>query len=100
MKRDEPSATERLLSSVTNKPVRSGRSGWLLRVARQQAEIGARTLAAGRCNLGSMLGARAALARAEDAGASASDVVKARREIDKLEATFTGVCIVPRPRGR
>ncbi|MCX5742206.1 MAG: hypothetical protein NT062_06895 [Proteobacteria bacterium] len=47
-----------------------------------------------------MLGARAALARAEDAGASASDVVKARREIDKLEATFTGVCIVPRPRGR
>jgi hypothetical protein len=98
--RDEPSPTERLLSAVTNKPVKSGRSSWLLRVARQQAEMGARALAMGRCNLGPVVAARANLARAEDAGAPASEVVKARREIDKLEATFTGVCIVPRPRGR
>lgn len=98
MMRDEPTATERLLSAVTNKPVKSTRHTWLLRVARQQAEIAARSLASGRCSLGPVLAARAALARAEDAGARVADVVKARREIDKLEATFTSVCVVPRPR--
>lgn len=100
MKRNDSSTTERLLASVANRPVRSTRGAWLLRVARQQGEFAARSLAANRCNLGPVIAARAALARAEDTGADGADVVKTRREIDRLESTFTSVCVVPRPRGR
>jgi hypothetical protein len=96
MKRVDESPTERLLASVANRPVRSTRGAWLLRVARQQGEFAARSLAANRCSLGPVIAARAALARAEDAGADGA----ARREIDRLETTFTSVCVASRPRGR
>lgn len=89
MKRVDESPTERLLASVTTKPPRST----------QQAEFAARSLSSGRCALRPVVAARAALARAEDAGATVADVVKARREIERLEATFGVVCILPRPRG-
>lgn len=95
MRENQASPTLRILHDARrNRPGVSEKGLAQIRTARQLAEAGAATLAAGHCHLHSLLNARAALAKAEvEVDGAVSALIAARSDVEALEREFAAVCV-------
>lgn len=99
----KPSPTERILADANRRPrPRSTAALRYAQSARKFAQRGAVAIRAARCELNSILLAKACLAKAELIGsaADATAIDRADRDVRALERALRDTCFVAKPRAK